>query len=190
MSDDQSSQRAEIMRLHYMEGLSIRAISRHLQVSRKTVRRSLGKLPLRPVGDKARRASLLDHHERQIQDWLLATPELRATQILERLRQRGYTGGISILRQLVRKLRPAPDTKVYLTVKHKPAGTMQVDWGDFGFACRAFRVASVSSLRCFRTRAASISDFASVRQQDLSCGAWTTPSSSSAEAPMPMCSTT
>jgi transposase len=122
------------MRLHYMEGLSIRAISRHLHVSRKTVRRSLGKLPSRPHGDKARRASLLDQYEPQIRDWLLTTPELRATQLLERLRQRGYTGGVSILRELVRKLRPAPDTRVYLTVKHAPAGTMQVDWGDFGFA--------------------------------------------------------
>src|SRR5690606_29464896 len=47
---------------------------------------------------------------------------------------RGYTGGISILRELVRKLRPTPDTRVFLTVRHEPAATMQVDWGDFGFA--------------------------------------------------------
>lgn len=134
MKDDPSAQRAEIMRLHYLEGLSIRAISRQLRVSRQTVRRGLGTVPVRHRGDKARRASLLDHHEPQIRDWLLATPELRATQILDRLRQRGYTGGISILRELVRKLRPAPDTKVYLTVRHEPAATMQVDWGDFGFA--------------------------------------------------------
>lgn len=134
MTDEQSAQRAEIMRLRYMEGLSIRAISRHLQVSRQTVRRSLGKLPQRARGHMARRSSLLDGYEPQIRQWLLDMPELRATQILQRLRQLGYTGGISILRELIRKLRPSPDTKVYLTVKHEPAATMQVDWGDFGFA--------------------------------------------------------
>lgn len=134
MSSDESARRAEIMRLHYMEGLSIRAIAQHLQVSRKTVRAGLGKLPPRPPGHQARRASLLDQHELQIQQWLLQTPELRATQILERLRRLGYTGGVSIVRELVRKLRPAPPGSVYLTVKHGPAETMQVDWGDFGYA--------------------------------------------------------
>ncbi len=134
MSDDPSKQRAEIMRLHYMEGLSIRAISRRLCVSRNTVRRGLGKLPLRTNGAHARRASVLDPYEQQIQQWLLATPELQATQILERLRPLGYTGGVSILRVLVRKLRPTPASKVYLTVRHQPAATMQVDWGDFGYA--------------------------------------------------------
>lgn len=114
MTADSSGRRAEIMRLHYLEGLSIRAISRRLHVSRKTVRSSLGKLPPRARREGALRPSLLDSYEPQIRDWLLATPELKATQILERLRSRGYTGGISILRELVRKLRPAPDTRVFL----------------------------------------------------------------------------
>lgn len=134
MSDDGSAQRAEIMRLHYLEGLGIRAIARHLRVSRKTVRRSLGTLPSRAREQTAQRPSLLDRHEQTIQDWLLATPELTATQILERLRPRGYSGGISILRTLVRKLRPSPTPSVYLTVAHRPGASMQVDWADFGFA--------------------------------------------------------
>lgn len=134
MSGDPTSQRAEIMRLRYLEGLSIRAISKHLRVSRKTVRRNLGKLPLRSTGADGRRSSLLAPYEPQIQELLLATPELRATQVLERVRPCGYTGGISILRELVRKLRPTPASKVYLTVRHQPAATMQVDWGDFGYA--------------------------------------------------------
>lgn len=133
MSSD-SARRAEIMRLHYMEGLGIRAIAKQLQVSRKTVRASLGKLPLRPQGKQARRASLLDRYEPQIQQWVLQTPELKATQILERLRRAGYTGGVSIVRNLVRKLRPTAPSQVYLTVRHEPAATMQVDWADFGYA--------------------------------------------------------
>jgi len=133
-ADDSSATRAEVMRLHYLEGLGVRAIARQLHVSRKTVRRSLGRLPPRAKGESGRRPSLLDPHEETIQDWLLKTPELKTPQILERLRKHGYTGGISILRERVRTLRPWPTAKSYLTVAHEPGGSMQVDWGDFGFA--------------------------------------------------------
>jgi transposase len=134
MSDDHSAQRAEIMRLHYLEGLGIRAIARHLGVSRKTVRRGLGAEPRRSPPSSARRSSVLDPYASLVQEWLLATPELRATQVLERLRQRGYTGGITILRALVHRLRPTPTSKIYLTVSHQPGESVQVDWADFGFA--------------------------------------------------------
>lgn len=126
--------RAEVMRLHYLEGLSIRAISRQLRISRKTVRRSLGRLPPRSDNETGRRPSLLDGYETLIQDWLLKAPELKATQILERLRPHGYVGGISVLRDRIRQLRPAPTPSAYLTVPHQPGGAMQVDWADFGFA--------------------------------------------------------
>jgi transposase len=125
---------AEIMRLHYLEGLSVRAIARKLHVSRQTVRRRLGRLPLRADKETGRRPSLLDQYEALIQDWLLTTPELKATQILERLRNQGYEGGLTVLRQRVRQLRPSPTPNVYLTVAHQPGATMQVDWADFGFA--------------------------------------------------------
>lgn len=134
MSDDRLAQRAEIMRLHYLEGLSVRAISRHLKISRQTVRRDLGRLPARAEAKTGRRPSVLDRHEDTIQQWLLETPELKATQVLERLRGHGYHGGISIVRQRVRQLRPKPGPSAYLTVPHQPAATMQVDWADFGFA--------------------------------------------------------
>ena len=126
--------RAEVMRLHYLEGLSIRAISRQLSVSRKTVRRSLGRLPARADSKTGRRPSMLDGYEGLIQDWLLRTPELKGTQILERLRSRGYTGGVSILRDRIRQFRPEPTPEVYLTVAHQPGASLQIDWGDFGFA--------------------------------------------------------
>ncbi len=83
-TDESSAGNAEIMRLHYLEGLSVRAIARKLHVSRQTVRRRLGRLPHRADEKTGRRPSLLDPYEAMIQDWLLATPELKATQILER----------------------------------------------------------------------------------------------------------
>ena len=61
------------------------------------------------------------------------TPELKAPAMLERLRARGYTGGISILRERMRKLRPKPAAEAFLTLEFAPGSAMQVDWADFGF---------------------------------------------------------
>lgn len=133
-ANDSEVDTAEIMRLHYMEGLSIRAIARRLRVSRKTVRRRLGLLPPRSDSWAGRRPSLLDRFEPMLLQWLMDTPELSATQLLESLRKHGYQGGISILRDRLRRLRPLPNPKPYLTVVHQPGATMQVDWADFGFA--------------------------------------------------------
>lgn len=131
---DSSSVRAEVMRLHFLEGFSIRAISRKLRLSRKTVRQHLGKLPARTMHAPGKRPSILDLHEETVRQLLLETPDLKATQILEHLRRRGYRGGITVLRALVRKLRPLPAPGVYLTVDHRPAESLQIDWADFGFA--------------------------------------------------------
>ena len=131
---DESVVRAEVMRLHYLEGLGIRAIARRLQMSRKTVRQHLGKLPRRPKAPPAARTSILDPYEAAIRQMLADTPQLKATQVLERLRKRGYEGGISIVRDRVRKFRPNPDPRAYLTLDSAPGEVLQVDWGDFGFA--------------------------------------------------------
>lgn len=132
--EDDTGVRAEVMRLHYLEGLSIRAIARRLRLSRKTVRRHLGRDPIGPVKPTVPRASLLDPHHDAIRQWLAESPELKAPQLLERLRHRGYSGGISILRDHIRKLRPRPDPKAFLTLDFAPGQILQIDWADFGFA--------------------------------------------------------
>lgn len=123
---------AEVMRLCYLEKLSIRAISRRLGIARKTVRKCLALE--KKEQRRAERHSLLTPYKSDIARWLRETPELLAPQILERLREKGYEGGVTILRDLVRKLRPSAPISPYLVVAHEPAATMQVDWADFGFA--------------------------------------------------------
>jgi transposase len=123
---------AEVMRLYYLEKLSIRAISRRLRIARKTVRKCLA-LEKKAM-KRQERHSLLKPYESDIQRWLRETPELLAPQILERLREKGYDGGITILRDLIRKQRPCAPLSPYLVVQHEPGATMQVDWADFGFA--------------------------------------------------------
>lgn len=129
-----SEVRAEVMRLHYLEGLSIRAIAKRLHLSRKTVRKYLGQVESAPIVQKVPRQSLLDAYHQMVQTWLVDAPELKAPQILERLREHGYSGGLTIVRDLVRRLRPRPNPKVYLTMHYLPGEVLLVDWADFGFA--------------------------------------------------------
>jgi len=126
---------AEVLRLHYVDGLGVRAISRRLTMSRKTVRKMLGSGPVRPPSPRPEnRPSLLDPHEGFIRGELEACPELRAPAMLERLRARGYTGGITILRDRMRLLRPTSLGEAFLTQHFAPGQVAMVDWADFGFA--------------------------------------------------------
>lgn len=129
------ARKAEVLRLHYVDGLGIRPIARQLKMSRKTVRVML-KGELRPLVRQPPppRPSLLDPHEPFIVAELKRCPELRAPAMLERLRERGYTGGISILRDCMRALRPTTLSEAYLTLSFAPGQVAMVDWADFGFA--------------------------------------------------------
>lgn len=126
---------AEVLRLALLEGKSIRAIARQLRIARKTVRRLLGQgRPKAPEQAALLRGSLLDCYADELRRLLEATPDLRAPAVLERLRPLGYTGGISILRDRLRQLRPKPRVQAFLTLDFAPGAAMQVDWADFGFA--------------------------------------------------------
>ena len=125
---------AEVLRLRLVEGQSIRAISRRLHLARKTVRKLLGQRPPPPPVAPPRRGSIVDLHDAEIRRMLADTPDLKATTILERLRARGYTSGITILRERVRALRPRPAREAFLTLDFAPGAAFQIDWADFGFA--------------------------------------------------------
>jgi transposase len=125
---------AEVMQLHYAGGLSLRAVARKLGLSRNTVRRILGRGPVRRAVAPAKRDSILDPYLPAIRGLLEDTPELRATVVLERLRPLGYTGGITIVRDRLRRLRPRRDPEAFLTLEFAPASALQVDWADFGYA--------------------------------------------------------
>jgi transposase len=131
---DESAHLAEVLRLRHVEALSIRAISSRLRMSRKTVRRLLGKRRPTPHVTPPARGSIVDLYDVEIRRMLDDTPELRATAILERLRPLGYTGGITVLRERIRLLRPRPRREAFLTLDFAPGAAFQVDWADFGFA--------------------------------------------------------
>ncbi len=135
MPNEAPDRTAEVLRLSYVEGLGVRAIARRLSMARKTVRKLLGRgLPERKEPAAPSRASVLDQFVPQIQSWLVQTPELTAPAVLERLRPLGYGGGVSVLRERMRALRPPAKREAFLTLDFRPGEAMQVDWADFGFA--------------------------------------------------------
>jgi transposase len=54
-----------------------------------------------------------------------------AQQIFQRLREEGYRGGVTILRDYVRRIRPTKRA-VYLKLHFAPGECAQVDWGAYG----------------------------------------------------------
>ncbi|HXW31313.1 MAG TPA: IS21 family transposase [Xanthobacteraceae bacterium] len=82
--------------------------------------------PRRPVS----RGSLLDPFKPRVTR-LLETYPYSAVQIFQRLREEGYGGGMTILRDYVRRIRP-PKRPVYLKLNFAAGECAQVDWGSFG----------------------------------------------------------
>ena len=62
---------------------------------------------------------------------LLDTHPYSAQQIFQRLREEGYRGGVTILRDYVRRIRPTK-RPVYLKLHFAPGECAQVDWGAYG----------------------------------------------------------
>jgi transposase len=111
------------------QGLTIAQIARTLGLHRETVAKWLARSRFeRPRPPK--RSSLLDPFKGRITR-LLDTHAYSAQQIFQRLREEGYHGGITIVRDYVRRIRQ-PKLPVYLKLHFAPGECAQIDWGEFG----------------------------------------------------------
>jgi transposase len=93
---------AEIRRLHFAEGMGIKAIARRLGVARNTVRSAVRSSDP-PRYERRRRPSAVDAFEPGIRKLLKEFPEMPATVIAERI---GWQRGMTVLKARVRELRP------------------------------------------------------------------------------------
>jgi len=78
----------------------------------------------------AKRPSHLDPYKPQIVQWLETYP-YSSVQVFQRLREGGYAGGITIVKDYVHKIRPR-QAKAFLTLSFAPGECAQVDWGQYG----------------------------------------------------------
>ena len=120
---------ATIRRLYFAEQWKIGTIATEVGVHRDTVRAAIETDPLhRP---RRLRPSRLDPYIPFLRETLERYPRLRATRLLEMIRQRGYTGSIQRLRCVVARLRPVV-SEPFLRLVSLPGEQAQVDWAHFG----------------------------------------------------------
>jgi transposase len=105
------------------------AVARELGLNIKTVRLWAKRIRYERKR-RGRRSSKLDPFKNDIVR-LLAEHSYSSAQLLLRLREAGYTGGLSILRAYVAKVRPRKSL-AYLTLVFQPGECVQVDWGYAG----------------------------------------------------------
>ncbi len=119
------------IRILHRQGKGIRTIARELSVSRETVRKYVRSPGLEPVyGPRVKRPSKLDPFKSYIRRRLSdsAPRRLPATVLLRELRERGYDGGISILKGWLAKQRPAVIEPPVIRFETEPAHQAQIDW--------------------------------------------------------------
>ena len=119
-------------RIHHpreVEGLNLTQIARQLALHPQTVRHWLDEPTFRPRRTPVR-PSKLDPHKALVRQWLEHYP-YSGTQIFQRLRENGFTGGVSIVRDYVRKVRPQK-APAFLTLHFEPGECARVDWGQYG----------------------------------------------------------
>lgn len=108
--------------------LTAAQLATRLGLDIKTVRYWRG----RPYAPRAspHRASKLDPFKGRIVGWL-DEHALTAQQVFQRLRDAGYAGGISIVKDYVRVIRPRPRA-AFLTLAFAPGEVAQIDFGEWG----------------------------------------------------------
>jgi transposase len=114
---------------HDRQGLTIAQTARTLGLHPDTVAKWLARSRYERRRSRSR-SSLLDPFKGRITR-LLDTHPYSAQQIFQRLHEEGYHGGITILRDYVRRIRPTK-LPVYLKLHFAPGECAQVDWGAFG----------------------------------------------------------
>jgi transposase len=115
----------------HRQGTSIRSIAKELSISRWTVRKYLRSPGLEPCyGPRAVRPSKLDPFRAYIRQRLrdAAPRRLPATVLLREIRERGYEGGVSILKDWLASERPTPTTPEIRRFETEPGYQAQIDW--------------------------------------------------------------
>ena len=129
------SKRNEIVS-RWRAGSSIRQIARELGLCRNTVSRVLEEIEARRAGGPdgslpRRRPSHLDPYLPVIKELLGRYPDLTAVRLLQELRQRGFTGGYTVVRQRLAELRPRSAPLPVVRFETAPGVQAQMDYAVY-----------------------------------------------------------
>ena len=118
------------IRVLHRRGKGIREIARETGMARNTVRRYLRDESAGRYKRRLPRATKLDPFKNYVSERLAAAAPQRipASVLLMELRERGYTGGYTILKGLVASLKPKVAVAPIVRFETRPGEQMQVDW--------------------------------------------------------------
>ncbi len=111
------------------DGFSKSEIARLLGINRKTVRKAIREKKLPSYPSQIRISKLdpfKDYIKLRLQDGVT-----NAIKLLREIKQRGYTGSISILRDFVLPLRQEQKRQAWIRFETMPGEQAQVDWAHF-----------------------------------------------------------
>ena len=119
---------AEVRRLRFVRGLSIREIHRRTGLHRETIRRALSS-EVAPVYRRASSGSKLDPFKDEIHRLLGVDPKLPGQRVRELIAQLGFEGGKTIVDDYLREMRPVflPPPRTFQRTVYRPGEICQFD---------------------------------------------------------------
>jgi len=125
----------------HKEGMSIRSLSKQLKVGRNKIRKIIRtnksqrdeghdilqkKKPIRQSKQKK-----LDAFIQEMKNLIDKYPKITGVRMFEELQDKGYEGGISLVRQKMREIRPMPKKTPQIRFETDPGVQGQMDWSPY-----------------------------------------------------------
>lgn len=125
----------ELMKIQilHQQGCSQRKIAKQLGISRNTVKRYLYQKIDTPVyAKRAKAKSLLDPYKPYLHSRIAQAKPIHLSGVVlyREIKELGYSGGISLLRQYLYQYRGKPVTQPVVRFETEAGKQMQVDWGQ------------------------------------------------------------
>ena len=116
---------SRIKHLHLQKGLTAMQIARELALDERTVKLWLAAKQFLPVNRSVRPSKLDPFKETVVK--MIESYQYTAQQVYQRIQEEGFTGGYTVVKKFVRKVRPKRKKAFYLAFA--PGECAQVDWG-------------------------------------------------------------
>lgn len=113
----------------YHQGMTISQISRETGYNRRTIRKYVTTQQPPSIRNRSTRSSKLDGYKDYIDDRIRDYP-LSAARIHREIREQGFSGGYTIVKDYLRQTRPKERMPAVLRYETKPGVQAQVDWGE------------------------------------------------------------
>ena len=120
-----------VLELHE-QGLNVSAIARRTGLTRGTVRKYVTRGVEPPAyGPRPPRPSQLAPFERYLRERIAAFPELTGSRLHREIRELGYAGGYTVVKDFLREVRPSRAAGFEVRFETPPGRQAQVDFAHF-----------------------------------------------------------